>query len=209
MGHDRREDLWLTAPQSPHVLVEEFHKAKKDSLTRREMGIPAEQTKPQPSTVPMGDRMFYWVLEQNQADPPSERADQPGLQGHLPGTAPLKVAPLPFDSLHYLLGCILPFPSGIISHHRIVADAWWTAVQMESISHAAIWEQLNQISQYTPSNILNGTMKWEVYGSKSTYDTSTLVANCCFMQRVCNTSCHVVWTAPSVSSTQVVRSVSF
>lgn len=33
--------------------------SKKGSVIRREMGIPAEKTIPQSSTVPIGCRMFY------------------------------------------------------------------------------------------------------------------------------------------------------
>lgn len=185
----------VNSPTKATCTVGGVSQRKGGSVTRREMGIYAEQIKPQPTVVPTTCRMLYcWVLGQKQAELPSEEADRPGLQCHLPGAGSLNVPPLLCDSLHSTSPCILPFPSGIISHHRRTADVWWTA-NANGEYHPCHCSRTTKLDT-TPSNILNGASKWEVYGSKSTNDTSILVANCCFMQKVCNTSCCVVWTAP-------------
>lgn len=135
----RSVELSLTTPQSPHVLEKKFHKGKEFLLLEERWESCWEDKTPAQGSA----HRVQNVIKLSSAEEPGKPTLWEGWPDWTPVPANLKVSLLLFDSLHYILPCALPFPSGIISYHRIMADTWRTAIQMGNISHAAVQEQLN------------------------------------------------------------------
>lgn len=154
---------------------------KGDSVTRREMGIHAKVI----SRCPSHTFLHHELWSRTQAElPPVPSAW--GCHHECVLTA------FWHSPLHSTLCPSFPFCSHFSSQEK--GRCLMNCKRKWGTSSMLLLETKLGITKH-PIKHFDGTTKWEVYGSKYANDTSTLFANCCFMQRVCNTSCHVVWTA--------------